>query len=446
MADNKKMGLVGLTTLVTVNMMGSGIILLPSSMAQLGAVSLLSWIVTAIGSMAIAYCFAQCGIYCTRSGGMSAYSEEAHGRSAFFLCSYLYFLSLVISNVAISIAAVGYLTPFVPWLGSGSLPLFVGTLSMIWLTTVANFGGPSLTGRLGSFTVWGIIIPVAGLCIIGWFWFDASVFAAAWNPNQLKVSDAITQSIPLTLWAFLGMESAAQNSDAVDNPKRNVPLACLLGTLGAAVVYVLSTSVIQGIVPNAELANSSAPFALVYAQMFNEGIGDIVMALAVLACLGSLLGWQFTLAQTAKVTADQGLFPSVFARVNRFNAPLLGLLCCAILQSLIALSTISPNVSEQFGKLVNLAAVTNLIPYVTALSGLLVIMYKAQVELAAFRRNSLILLIGMLYCFYALYASGLEAVFGAALVMVAGYLLFGIIAKRLVAELDTLQSSKERAQ
>jgi putrescine:ornithine antiporter len=439
--SNKKMGLVALTTLVTVNMMGSGIILLPSSMAQLGAVSLLSWIITAAGSMAIAYCFAQCGIYCTRSGGMSAYSEEAHGRSAFFLCSYLYFLSLVISNVAISIAAVGYLTPFVPWLGSGSIPLFVGTLSMIWLTTFANFGGASLTGRLGSITVWGIIIPVAGLCVIGWFWFSPAVFSAAWNPNKLEVGDAITQSIPLTLWAFLGMESAAQNSDAVENPKRNVPLACLFGTLGAAVVYVLSTTVIQGIVPNAELANSSAPFALVYAQMFNDGVGDVVMGLAVLACVGSLLGWQFTLAQTAKVTADQGLFPHLFARVNRFDAPLLGLLCCAILQSLIALSTISPNVSEQFGKLVNLAAVTNLIPYVTALSGLLVIMYKARVPLEVFRRNSLILLIGMLYCFYALYASGLEAVFGAALVMIAGYLLFGIIAKRLVAELD----KKERA-
>ena len=132
-----------------------------------------------------------------------------------------------------------------------------------------------------------------------------------------------------------------------------------LGTLGAAVVYVLSTTVIQGIVPNAELANSSAPFALVYAQMFNDGIGNIVMGLAVLACVGSLLGWQFTLAQTAKVTADPGLFPRLFARVNRFDAPLLGLLCCAILQILIALSTISPNVSEQFGKLVNLAAVTN---------------------------------------------------------------------------------------
>jgi putrescine:ornithine antiporter len=439
MADaSKKMGLIGLTTLVAVNMMGSGIIMLPSSMAQLGAVSLLSWVVTAVGSMAIAYGFAQCGIYCPRPGGMSAYSEEAHGKSAFFLCSYLYFLSLVIGNVAIGISAVGYLTPFFPWLGSSAGALVLGTIGLIWLTILANLGGPSLTGRLGAVTVWGVIIPVAGLGLIGWFWFQPSLFIEAWNPNDLKVGDAIAQSIPLTLWAFLGMESAAQNSDAVDNPKRNVPLACLLGTLGAAVVYVLSTSVIQGIVPNPELANSSAPFALVYARMFNDGVGNVIMALAVMACLGSLLGWQFTLAQTAKVTAEQGMFPKLFTRVSSRDAPLLGLLFCGVLQSLIALSTISPNASAQFNKVVGLAAVTNIIPYVTSLTGLLVIMHKAQVTPQVFRRNSLILLVAMLYCFYALYASGLDAVFGAALVMVVGYLLFGAIAKRFVGALDSL--------
>lgn len=443
MAATKKMGLTGLTTLVMVNMMGSGIIMLPSSMAQLGAVSLLSWVFTALGSMAIAYCFAQCGIYCTRSGGMSAYSEEAHGKSAFFLCSYLYFLSLVISNVAISISAVGYLTPFVPWLGSGAVPLFIGTLALIWLTTLANVGGPSITGRLGSITVWGVIIPVAGLGLFGWLWFEPQVFAAAWNPNKLPVSEAIGSSIPLTLWAFLGMESAAQNSDAVENPKRNVPLACLFGTLGAAVVYVLSTSVIQGIVPNPELANSSAPFALVYARLFSDGVGNVVMALAVIACTGSLLGWQFTLAETAKVTAQQKLFPGLFTRVTRHGAPLPGLITCAVLQSLIALSTISPNATAQFTKLVSLAAVTNIIPYITSLTGLLVIMYKANVGLDVFRRNTLVLLVATAYCLYALYASGVDAVFGAALVMAVGYLLFGFIAKRFVRILERRPAASE---
>jgi putrescine:ornithine antiporter len=428
----KKMGLTGLTTLVTVNMMGSGIIMLPSSMAQLGAVSLLSWVITAVGSMAIAYCFAQCGIYCTRPGGMSAYTEEAHGKSAFFLCSYLYFLSLAIGNVAIAISAVGYLTPFLPWLGSGAIPLFVGSVSLIWLTSLANFGGPRVTGQIGSITVWGVIIPVAGLSLIGWFWFDPEVFRQAWNPNGIATSEAIAQSIPLTLWAFLGMESAAQNSDAVENPQRNVPLACLLGTLGAAVVYVASTSVIMGIVPNPELANSSAPFAFVYARMFGDGIGDIIMALAVMACVGSLLGWQFTLAQTAKVTAEQRMFPGFYARVTLLGAPLLGLVANAVLQTGMAVSTISPNASEQFGKLVNLAAVTNIVPYITSLSALLIIMQKARVARHIQYRNGAVLLVAMAYSFYALYASGTEAVFGGMLVTAVGYLLFGYIAERFL--------------
>ncbi|RJG10871.1 putrescine-ornithine antiporter [Pseudomonas cavernicola] len=440
--SKKKMSLMGLTTLVAVNMMGSGIIMLPTNMAQLGAVSLLSWIITAIGSMAIAYSFAQCGLFCPRSGGMSAYTEEAHGKSGFFLCSFLYFLSLAIANVAIAISAVGYLTSFVPWLGSGAVPLFVGTVGLIWLTTVANFGGPSITGKIGAVSVWGVIIPVAGLSIIGWFFFKAEVFSAAWNPNNLAISEAIGKSIPLTLWAFLGMESAAQASDAVEDPKRTVPLACLFGTLGAAVVYVLSTTVIQGIVPNAELANSSAPFAMVYAQMFNPVIGNIIMALAVTACIGSLLGWQFTLAQTAKVTADQGMFPKLFGKVSEMNAPIIGMLVCGVLQTVFALSTISPDASAQFSKLVSLAAVTNLIPYVTALTGLLVIMYKAQVSPAVYSRNTAVLMVALAYSFYALYSCGKDAVFGGTLVLAVGYLLYGFIAKRFESPAAMVGASK----
>ncbi|AEX24952.1 MULTISPECIES: putrescine-ornithine antiporter [unclassified Vibrio] len=441
-SNNKKMTLTGLTTLVAVNMMGSGIIMLPSSMAQIGAISLLSWIVTAIGSMAIAYSFAQLGVFCNRSGGMSAYSEEAHGKSSFFMASFLYYLSLAIGNVAIAISAVGYLTPFFPWLGTGATPLFVGVVGLIWLTIVANFGGARLTGKIGAITVWGVIIPVAGLGIIGWFWFSADTFAQAWNPQNLKMSDAIAQSIPLTLWAFLGMESAAQNSDAVENPKKNVPLACLLGTLGAAVIYVLSTAVIQGIVPNAELANSSAPFAYVYAQMFNPFVGNIIMALAVIACVGSLLGWQFTLAETAKFTADFRMFPKVFAKLNKAGAPVIGMVIAGVIQTLFAVTTMSPDAAAQFGKLVDLAAVTNIVPYITAISALVIVMKKANVTGKAFTLNIICMLVAILYSAYALYASGMEAVFGGMVVMMLSYLLYGFIAYRFDKK-DTTQASAE---
>jgi putrescine:ornithine antiporter len=380
--------------------------------------------------MAIAYCFAQLGVLCPRSGGMSAYSEEAHGKSSFFMASFLYYLSLAIGNVAIAISAVGYLTPFFPWLGTGAVPLCVGVIGLIWITTLANFGGPSLTGKIGTITVWGVIIPVAGLCIIGWLWFDSSVFAAAWNPHNSTASDAIVKSIPLTLWAFLGMESAAQNAGAVENPQRTVPLACMFGTLGAAVIYILSTTVIQGIVPNAELAESSAPFATVYAQMFNPFIGKVVMVLAVMACIGSLLGWQFTLAQTAKYTAEERMFPQFFSKVSAAGAPIVGMIVAGVLQTLMALSTMSPNASEQFSKLVSLAAVTNIVPYITSVSALLVVMYVSKVSRHTYQFNAISILVAVAYSVYALYASGKDAVFGGMLVMMVAYLLYGFLASR----------------
>ena len=432
MDQPKRMSLMQLTFIVAVNMMGSGIIMLPTNMAQVGAISLLSWLVTAIGSMAIAYGFAQAGLFNQRPGGMSAYAEDAYGKSGFFLVFFLYFLSLAIGNVAIGISAVGYLTAFIPWLSSTPIATCIGVIALLWLTTVANFGGPSVTGRIGSITVWGVIIPVGALSIIGWFWFSSETFAAAWNPQGLSLGQGMGSSISLTLWAFLGMESAAQNSAAVENPKRDVPLACLFGTLGAAVIYILSTTVIQGIVPNAELANSTGPFALAYAKMFNPTVGTIIMALAVLACLGSLLGWQFTIAQTAKSAADDRMFPAFFTKINAMGAPVVGMIVLGVVQSLLALSTISPTLSEQFSALVNLAVVTNVIPYIISLSALFVMMRVAGVPQAKYRLNGFIAVVAILYSTFAIYASGKDAVLGGMIVTAIGFLIWGFIAHRFV--------------
>src|SRR5688572_15003941 len=366
MQQQKKMNLMQLTFIVAVNMMGSGIIMLPTNMAQVGAISLLSWIVTAVGSMAIAYGFAQAGMYNQRPGGMAAYAEDAYGRDGYFQVFMLYFLSLAIGNVAIGISAVGYLATFFPVLSSTPITTCISVIALLWLTT----------------------------------------------------------------WAFLGMESAAQNSSAVENPKRDVPLACLFGTLGAAVIYVLSTTVIQGIVPNAALADSTGPFGLAYEYMFNPVVGKIIMALAVTACLGSLLGWQFTLAQTGKSAAEERMFPKFFAKVNSMGAPITGMIVLAVVQSLLALSTISPTLSEQFSALVNLAVVTNVIPYVIALSALSIMMKRVKVPQGKYRLDMSVALVAMGYSVFALYASGMEAVMGGMLVLGLAYIVWGFIAPR----------------
>jgi putrescine:ornithine antiporter len=438
----KKMSVVQLTFIVTVNMMGSGIIMLPSNMAQVGAISLLSWLVTAVGSMAIAYSFAQAGIFNQRAGGMAAYAEDSYGKAGYFQVFFLYFLSLAIANVAVASSALGYLAPFFPKLTSTPIASCLGVIALLWITTAANFGGPKVTGRIGAVTVWGVLLPVGFISTAGWIWFSGDTFAAAWNPQGLSLFQGMSSSISLTLWAFLGMESAVQNSSAVENPKRDVPLACMFGTLGAAAIYILSTMAIQGIVPNAELAKSTGPFGLAFAQMFNPTVGSIVMALAAMACIGSLLGWQFTLASTAKDAADSRMFPGIFSKANSMGAPIAGMVIMGIVQSLMALSTMSPDLSKQFAALVNLAVVTNVVPYIIALSALTVIMKKAGVTGGVYTRNVFVAVVAIVYSVYALHASGKDAVMGGMLVMGIGWLIWTFMAPRFMGNKSATPKSK----
>ena len=425
-AKSNKIGVVQLTILTMVNMMGSGIIMLPTKLAEIGTISIVSWLVTAVGSTALAYAFAQCGMFSRKSGGMGGYAEYSFGKAGNFMANYTYGVSLVIANTAIAISAVGYGSEF---LGVTLSPLSIAlwTIFTLWLATVLNFGGARITGNISSFTIWGVIIPVVGISIIGWKWFDGSMYVNSWNPHNVPTFEAIGVSISMTLWAFLGLESACANADAVENPEKNVPIAVLGGTLGAAVIYIVSTNVIAGIVPNLELANSTAPFGLAFAHMFDETIGKVIMGLMVMSCFGSLLGWQFTIAQVFKSSAEEGYFPAFFKKVTSKDAPIVGMVTITALQTLLSLMTISPSLNKQFNVLVDLAVVTNVIPYLLSMAALAVLLKAENVAPQKYKTTVLVAFIGSLYSIYALYAAGEQAMLYGSIVTFIGWTLYGFV-------------------
>ncbi|MDQ6571325.1 MAG: putrescine-ornithine antiporter, partial [Haemophilus parainfluenzae] len=425
-AKSNKIGVVQLTILTMVNMMGSGIIMLPTKLAEIGTISIVSWLVTAVGSTALAYAFAQCGMFSRKSGGMGGYAEYSFGKAGNFMANYTYGVSLVIANTAIAISAVGYGSEF---LGATLSPLSIAlwTIFTLWLATVLNFGGARITGNISSFTIWGVIIPVVGISIIGWKWFDGSMYVNSWNPHNVPTFEAIGVSISMTLWAFLGLESACANSDAVENPEKNVPIAVLGGTLGAAVIYIVSTNVIAGIVPNLELANSTAPFGLAFAHMFDETIGKVIMGLMVMSCFGSLLGWQFTIAQVFKSSAEEGYFPAFFKKVTSKDAPIVGMVTITSLQTLLSLMTISPSLNKQFNVLVDLAVVTNVIPYLLSMAALAVLLKTENVPHQKYKKTVLVAFIGSVYSIYALYAAGEQAMLYGSIVTFIGWTLYGFV-------------------
>ncbi len=420
------MNVFQMTTLVAANMMGAGIIMLPTHLAEVGTISILSWLVTAFGSLALAIVFSQCGMYTTHKGGMGGYSEYSFGRPGHFLANYGYGISLVVANVAIAISAIGYgavlfnvtLSP---------IQISLCTIILLWIVGMLNFGGSRKTGIISNITIWGSAIPVIFISVAGWFWFDIDLYKAAWNPADLPTFAAVSDSIALTLWAFLGFESAAANMDAVENPRRNVPIATFFGTLIVAIIYVLSTNIMAGIVDNYNLIHSTAPFGLVFARMFNETIGTIVIASMVISCCGALLCWQFTLSRVFKSSAEEGYFPRLFSLTNKADVPTKGMIILLILQSVMALMTIDETLAEQFETLVKIAVVTNVFPYLLCCVAVNKILSINDVSNNTRRIVFGLSAISIIYSLYAIYSCGTPIIIGGTIAILLGALFYYLL-------------------
>jgi putrescine:ornithine antiporter len=423
--SRRKMSVLQLTFVTAANMLGAGIIMLPTKLAQVGTISIISWVITSLGSLALAMTFARCGMFSTKQGGMGGYSEYAFGRTGHFMANYSYAVSIVIANVAIAISAVGYGAAFTG-IDLSPLQTCAFTIGLLWVAAVLNFNGTRHSGRLSTITIWGAILPVLGISLIGWFWFDASTYMAAWNPRNVPLADAVGNSIALTLWSFLGLESAAVNMDAVDNPQRNVPIATFLSTVAVAFIYVASTNAIAGIVPNELILDSTAPFGLAFSYMLGSTAGKIVMGLMVISCAGSLLSWQFTLARVFKTSAQRGLFPKIFSKVTKSDAPIHGMLIILAMQSVLALSTMSPTLSAQFELLANLAVVTNIIPYILCAAAIGAIMKQERITGHNQTLIRFTATISILYCLYALTTTEMPALLGGSIAALLGWIGYAI--------------------
>ena len=147
--SNNKMSVMQLTLLTALNMMGSGIIMLPTKLAEIGTFSILSWLVTATGSTAMAYAFAKCGMLSRRPGGMGGYSEYAFGQSGNFMANYTYAVSLIIANVAIAVTVVGYASALFD-VTLSPVGTCIATIATLWICTSLNFRGPKITGSRTS--------------------------------------------------------------------------------------------------------------------------------------------------------------------------------------------------------------------------------------------------------------------------------------------------------
>jgi arginine:agmatine antiporter len=361
-AGHRKLGPVLATIVVAGNMIGSGIFLLPATLATVGSVTIIGWVAASLGAVALALLFGKLARRQPMAGGPASYVFDAFGPFAGMQVSLWYWTSCLIGNVAIAAAASGYLAAFFGFTAGPAL-MAVITILLLWLATAVNMVSPRFAGLFNGPLLVAGLVPLLLIGTAGWFMFDAAQFRANWNVTGTSDLQAVKQSLVLVFWAYLGLESASVAAAVVENPERNVPLATIAGVLLAALIYITVSAAMMGLATAHDLANSSAPFALVAGKIFGPVAGPLVAGAGMLKALGTLAGWVLLTAQTSRAAADHGLLPQLFARTRAGDTPVAGLVTAGLVGTVGVVITKSDTLGEQFGLLSEAATLFCLLMY-----------------------------------------------------------------------------------
>lgn len=352
----RRIGPLLATVLVAGNMIGSGLFLLPASLATIGSSSVIGWIVSTAGALTIAGVFAVLGATRADPDGLVNWPTKGVHPAAGFVSWLAYWVSSWTGNIAIALAAVGYLTEFIPGLAGKGMTV-AATLVLIWLSVVLCLFGARLVTRIGGLLLLVGLLPVAAATILGLSAFDHEVFSASWNVTGKPLIETLPASLSIILWAFLGLESANAAAAVVDRPERNVPIAALGGVALAGIVYIAASVAVMGVIPAAELAKSTAPFAEVVARLAGPWAGHFVALCAALKAMGTLGGWTLVTGEAGRSGAAAGYMPRFASEADPAKLPRRGLITAGVLMTGLTIATVSPTLNSQFNVLINVAVV-----------------------------------------------------------------------------------------
>jgi APA family basic amino acid/polyamine antiporter len=189
---------------------------------------------------------------------------------------------------------------------------------------------------------------------------------------------AVHGCLALTLWAFLGLESATIPAGEARHPRRDIPRATVIGVTLAALLYVSSTVAVMGLVPRERLADSAAPFADAARELWGPIGGTVVAAGAFLSCFGALNGWMLVCGQLPMAMARDGLFPRAFARTGARGTPGFALALSSALACALVVASFSESLVAMFRGMLLLATLSSLVPLVGCALADLVLAARAR--------------------------------------------------------------------
>ena len=414
----QKIGLLPTTALVVGNMVGSGIFLLPASLAVYGGISMLGWVCSSVGAILLALVFGNLSrLLPAVDGGPYAYTRVGLGEFPAFLVAWGYWISIWSTNAAIAVALVGYLGVFFPALQTNNLLAIATGLGFIWGFSWINTRSIRTVGLVQLVTTVLKVMPLLFIGLVGIFYIQADHFVP-FNRSEGSSWSAITNTTMLTLFAYLGMESATIPGGSIQNAATTVRRATVMGTGLTIGLYLLSSVAVMGIVPPAVLATSTAPFADAAAIFWGPSARYIVAAGAVISTMGALNGWILIQGQIPLAAARDGLFPQVFGRLNARERPALGIVLSSILVSGLMLLNYSKSLVGAFTFMMTLSTLAVITPYLFSTASYALLVRQAGLP----QKNGPLVLALAAFCFslWIIVGCGQEVVFWGFLLLMAG--------------------------
>jgi APA family basic amino acid/polyamine antiporter len=414
------LGLLACIALIVGNMIGSGIFLLPASLAPYGWFAIVAWILTSAGAVSLALVFARLAHMLPKAGGPYAYARDAFGDFVGFWIAWGYWIGLWSGVAAVAVAFGSYLRVLIPSLQGNTLGCGLAAVAAVWVIGVVNALGVRTASRVQIITVVLKLLPLVAIATVGLLWMKPE------NIDSARVAgtggfSAVSSAAALTLWALLGVESATIPADSVRDPSRTIPRATIIGTTIAALVYIASTIAVMGAVPGDVLANSQAPFADAARRMWGNWAYYAVGIGALVSCFGALNGWIFLTADFPRAAASDGLFPHPFARLNARGVPGFALGAGVSLITLLLAFNYSgsTNLVSVFNFTILLSTLATLIPFVFCSVATFVIGRRFTAEHASKVTNTLSV-VAFIYSAWMIYGAGAQVALLGLILMVAG--------------------------
>ena len=425
--DKKALGLIACTALILGNMVGSGFYLSPASLAPYGTLAIVSWVVMGAGAICLGLVFARLAHACPATGGPYAYTRAAYGDFAGFWVAWGYWISIWASLPAIAVAFTGYLAQLLPALKESRPVVVAVTIGVMWLVVLINLRGVHEAGLFQSITTFTKMIPFLAIATLGLLWVRPHNLAA-FNPSGKPLFAATAAVAPLIMFAYLGLESATVPAGDVRDAERTIPRATVLGISAAALLYVLGTVTVMGVIPREQLAHSSSPFSDASSAMWGHWAGGVIAVGALISSLGALNGWTLLMGQVPMAAAQDGLLPIWFGKRSERGVPAVAILISASLATalLLLLAAGGRGLVSFYNFIVNLATMAAVIPYAfCALAGVILVRQPNNVSAGGTKpRFTFVEIVAFVFSIWTIYGCGAEAVLFGLLLLLLGIPLY----------------------